>query len=176
MIETRFTLTEAEYIEAQRAYLEASGSGRQLKFFLIFILVVFVVAVATNPDPLTTLRDPRMLFPLLIVTIFLLSPWLQTRAFKKRFKVDAPTITNVHVLIDEEGYWAATSQGEGKSYWGGYSSYIETPRCFLLIKGFTFQVVSKQQLSETEVLELRELIARHLAVLTPKLAKTQGRR
>jgi hypothetical protein len=177
VIETRFTLTEAEYIEAQRAYAKASGTMRRLNLFLYGIPIVIIVAFATNPAPSSILRDPRALIPAVIVVVLLLSPWLQTRSWKKRFRLESSNLTDVSVQIDESGYFSsASSQGEARIFWTAFTSYVETTNMLLLIKGFSAQMLPKRALISAQTAELLELIASHLPVLTPKLAKTQGRR
>jgi hypothetical protein len=178
VVETTFTLSEEEYIEAQRLYIQSTNPGLKWQLRLVggIILLSFAFVFMTNLHQLSTLLSAKLILPGSLLAILLLSPWLQVRAFRKRYRVEMPGLTNVHIRIDEIGYHSTVSgQGKGEIPWGAFTSFGETPTVLALFKGYAFYAIPKRTLDEDELSQVEQLVRSRLPKLNRKLAKSQGR-
>ena len=178
MIETTYTLSEPEYFEAQQLYLKSVRRWGALTVngFSAFLLVCFSIVIATNPAHFRALQTTGAVPGILLLAFALSLPWLSRRALKKRYLVERSGLTDIHVMLTEEGYRVVTaSQGAGDIPWTGLSSYIESQSLFLLLQGFTFRAIPKRALDEGQITEVRRLITTHLPKPSRAVAKAEGR-
>ena len=178
MIEITFTLSEAEYIEAQELYFRTSNQGTRWKLRAIggIILISLLSVILTNLHQLSTLLTGKLALPVIVLAILVLAPWLRKRGFRKRYRVELPSVTGVHLQIDEIGYHSRVAgQGQGDIFWSAFTSYGDTSNLFALFKGYSFYAIPKRALDEHQIDELEQLIKARLPKLDRNLVKAQGR-
>ncbi|SNS44441.1 hypothetical protein SAMN05421770_101999 [Granulicella rosea] len=180
MIEASFTIREDEYLEAQKAYMHAvNPQARWIRFGLAGVLTLSIgIVLLTQRTGLATLWTPHNLpgavFVLTIVTITLLSPKLQRRAFKKRYQVERAGMTDVRTELNEEGISAEVpAYGRAELLWSAHTGYLQTPQLILLLKGYTFRPIPLRAFAHPN--EVEELVKRHLPVYTRGLARAEAR-
>jgi hypothetical protein len=164
MIETSYSLTENEYIEAQFLYQRKKSKRAQImRYALIAILAgSFVTILLTAPA--ANLLTPIAAIPAVFLVMLIFLPLIQRRAFRKRFKTEAVNCTNVEVRLDDDGYHGdVAGVGSGTIRWEAFSMFAESPNVFLLLRGFTFHPIPKRALLPWQQDELKLLVSRHLS-------------
>lgn len=175
MIVTTFTVSEAEYIEVQKLYLQTTSANR-VRYALMALLgfsFIVVLVTAKNIAPTDWLK---ISLPMALLALLLFTPFLRNRTFRKRYRVEAPGLTNVRVELDAVGDRSqAEGQGRGEIPWTAFTSYAESPTMIALFKGYTFAFIAKRSLSSPDLEAARALISSKLPLFSRKLAKAQGR-
>lgn len=180
MIETTYTLTEAEYRESIMLALRYRESGQFRKRWLA-IVCISALAISIPAVPfyvwlrygvsVSSYSYGTLITPLILETyfIYLLSDLVTFRALKKRigklFKESSEGQTNVHLRIDELG-WHDDTPGIGTTFveWNAFSKLIESNGMFLLLRRTPhFHMLPKRVLTPLELTELRDLVSRHLS-------------
>ena len=161
MIDIVLTLTESEYLEAQRLHMrERIRRGRIRRTISLCILFtgLFVFFWKTTGP-----RDAVLItLPTVSGTIVLalgLRKILHTWIFRKRFKTDSRLLTNVHLTIDDLGTHGETvGIGHGTLEWTAFTNWLEGKQSFVLFIGCLFRAIPKRLLSEQETAHLRSLL------------------
>jgi hypothetical protein len=167
MIEIHFTLTEAGYLEAQALYLKDKQPWAR-NILKGAVLVGALLAITSNVYKTLQNGDPfdwtGALVPLTIAVIFIaLLPYLQRHEFRKRFKIEAPNLSNAVMQLNNDGVRSKIAgRGEGTSEWSTFSNWIEGESLFILISGYTFRQIPKSVLDQSAIREVRDLLAQHI--------------
>ena len=163
MIETMFTLTKAEYIEAQSLFarddLRLSRKWRWPLAVLFFAMAF--VSVMTSQRPLGLGSIPVYTFPLFVMAVVLIciGP-LMRRGFAKRYEKEKSNLTNARIWLDDVGYhYDVPGIGAGVAEWAGIQTWREGEQVFMLRSGYLLRVLPKSALSPYEQHQVRELIA-----------------
>jgi len=167
MIDITYSLTEAEYLEAQSLYVHKK-SGKTP--FILRCIVALGAVLVSSRALLATLQygDPfdwsRITPPLIVAAIFIFGlPSLQRWGFRKRYKVEANNLTHVSLKLDESGWEVdVPGAGRGSLEWSGLSDWMEGKLVFMAISGYTFRPIPKSALTPPQVDEVRELLARKI--------------
>jgi uncharacterized membrane protein len=167
VIELSFTLSEAEYCEAQSLYIRAKQPWIRV-LLPVCILVGTLLVVLTNL--LKSFRDgspvdwASVILSLAVAFVFLaLLHFARRRGFRRRFKIEAPNLTNVIMQLDDSGVRIQIAgRGEGTTQWPTFSTWSEGDKVFIMISGFTFRPIPKSVLSPTEVDAIRNLLTLHI--------------
>jgi hypothetical protein len=178
VIEITFTLSEVEYIEAQKLYIQTTNPRLKwkLRVFGGIILISFLFVILTNLHQISTVFTEKLVIPVSVLVILAIAPWLQKRGFRKRYRIELPGITDVHLQIDEIGYHSKVAgQGQGEIPWSAFTSYGDTSNLFALFKGYSFYAIPKRALDDDQIREVEQLIKSHLPKLNRSLARAQGR-
>jgi hypothetical protein len=166
MIETFFTLTEAEYVECQRLYLRQRPKRSRrwdLLLCVIFLIGIFILV-----------RTRQSAWDALIFVIiggiggaalgFVMKEVLQARSFKRRFETASRMLTDAHLSFDDSGIRSKIDGiGEGKTEWNACTSWLEGKNVLLILYGHSFSPIPKRALSEESKQELRDLLSRKIA-------------
>jgi hypothetical protein len=167
MIDIAYSVTEAEYLEAQSLYVRRK-SGKTV--FLLRGVIVLGALVASVRPLLATLRDgdpfdwTRFIAPLLFAAVFIFAlPYLQRRAFRKRFKIESANLTNVRMKLSESGMEVdVPGTGHGFLEWSGLSEWLEGKLVFMAIAGYTFRPIPKSALTPQQIDEVRDLLSLYI--------------
>ena len=164
MIDIHFTLTEAEYLEAQKLYTSSNKSWKRVRVILIVILLLSVTVVLLSLPNGKGAEVIQQLRPLAVIAIFLsLLPLWKKWGFKKRFLTERQNLTNVNLIIDDSGYRAnIPGIGEGVAEWGGMDGWQEGKSVIVLRSGLLMRLFPKAPLREAQIDEVRKLLTRKL--------------
>ena len=162
MIETTFTVSEAEYIDMQKAHSRLSTWKRVRQRLLIGSLACASIYSAFELAKLTT-ADGYFLIATLPSVVLLIglarAPFNSKTYLRNRFKKAAPQLSNIHVQIDQDGYrHDVPERTHGVLYWPAFSSWMESPRVIALLRGELMYPIPKAALSEDQQNELRTLL------------------
>lgn len=125
MIETTYTLTEDEFVEAQAILLRVV----QKKFMRMRIWLSCGLAFALL-EPLIThtatwriYGDTRAIFVILLLLVLVFLPWIQARAARKQFAKVKGTFTDFQLRLDENGYHGESpGLANGNMNWVGFTN------------------------------------------------------
>lgn len=166
MIDLHFSITEPEYLEAQRLFMREQH--RKLRWWFWVMSGIFflsgVAVLLTAPRPITFAELPSYLSTLFVISIVLLCILpLQKRAFKKRFLKERANLTNAHLTLDSRGYHCdVPGVGSGSAEWSGISSWLEGKLVFVLRSGYLMRIIPKADLVEAQQNEVRTLLAENV--------------
>ena len=165
-IDTVYTLTEEEYLEAQSLYIrEKHKIIPYIRWGFVVIPILLVAVVVFNSSKMGQIFPPVTLIGSLVpVLIFgAVLPLSQKRALQKRFVIEKPNMTNVHLHMDEDGMRAnVPGVGEGSIQWPAFSLWLEGNRLFILINAFMFRPIPKSALAQDEIDVLRQFLQAHV--------------
>ena len=164
MIDFQFTLTQAEYIEAQKLYMSSNKSWKRLRIILMGVLLLSFTVLLLSLRSGTGAVAFQQLKALIILMVFLFFvPLLQRFGFRKRFLKERKNLTNVTVIIDEVGFHSdIPGIGGGVAEWAGMDGWQEGKKVIMLRSGLLMRLFPKSSLSETEMVDVRKLLARKL--------------
>lgn len=160
MIDTYFTITQDEYLEAQKLYMRSNRKARWLRGGLWAVLLVGVATVALTKGVELNEQILRQLAPVMVLVASVsLLPLLKKYGLKKRFHKEKQNLTNVHLILDEKGYHTEIPGiGGGVAEWAGMDGWLEGKNVFILRTGLLMRVFPKVPLSQDEVEEVRQLL------------------
>jgi hypothetical protein len=82
---------------------------------------------------------------------------------RKKFKIAAPQISDMHVQIDSGAYRLdIPEKTNAVLYWPAFTSWLESPRVIVLLRGELMYPIPKSALNSAQLTELRELCSHHL--------------
>ncbi len=164
MIDIYFTLSQAEYLEAQKLN---TSKNRTFKWFrwglLAFGLFALAVVVLRSPNRFDADAFTQFAPFFTIVLIALFLPFMQKSGFKKRFLKEKQNFTNARLVMDEMGYHLSIpGVGGGIAEWGGMDGWLEGKSVFLLRSGLLIRLFPKAPLDQTQLEEVRALLTEKL--------------
>lgn len=168
MITFHFTITEAEYIEAQSLFMkQSSGKMRWLRYGSIAVLIIsvslFIFSRARDGETTGSELLQQFVPVVVLAAIFSCLPLLQKWAFKKRFPKEKENLTNVRVQMDDDGYHVdIPGVGAGVAAWEPMRVWIEGPNVVMIRSGFLMRVFPKSALTDVEMQEARMLLTRKI--------------
>jgi hypothetical protein len=165
MIDIRYTVSKAEYIEAQRLFIK-----RKRRKSLYSRLVLYVIFVAACAYALLTSKDQMQgasvfvgTAAFIVFAVVVLNRSLQKFALGKRFATESKFLSGVHLILDDTSIRGDVEGiGEAVTQWGAYTGWVEGPAVFAIIGGFTFRPIPRRVLSPDQQSELRDLLTRHI--------------
>jgi hypothetical protein len=164
MIDIHFSITEEEYLEAQKLYMSTNKKLKRMRrgALIVFSITIIAVAVAALKTPPRTGEVFQQFFPLsVLMLLFLacLSPTVQKRNFKKRFLKERRNLANSHLVLDDTGYhMEVPGIGGGTAEWGGMDGWLEGTQVIILPAGLLMRIFPKAPLTEIQIEEARALL------------------
>jgi hypothetical protein len=162
-IEISYTVTPDEYVESQILYQQKKQRKQLMMIWVLptIFLISLTLILLTNPTFSSASIFPALIAGTVVSICFALaSPLLRRRAFRKRFVIEAPNMTDVRACISSDGFSSKTTGiGTGFAEWSGFDSWVEDKKVFVLFRGFTFQPIPKRVLASTQIEELRILLS-----------------
>jgi hypothetical protein len=163
MINIHFTITEAEYLEAQDLFTREQNKKMRTWLWLIsgasFLIGLF--SLLASPRPISLATIPSYAIPMMVMggLPLYIKPAVK-RAMKKRFPKEVKNLTNATVQLDDTGYRTSIpGVGEGTADWRGISQWFEGDKVFVLRSGLLMRIVPKSALDDSERSELRSLLS-----------------
>jgi len=168
MIEIRYTITPAEYQEANSLLMKNSGRRRKLIYSFVTwlgpllgaLMVAFAVIVSAWAQP-----DYTSGFVLLVCGLYFLSlPWLHHRMMRRRHRMQRLS-TEIILTAGNEGIQIQRANGEAETRyrWPAFQKQVESRAMFALFPNMLlFLPIPKRAMTEQQQQELRALIAAHL--------------
>lgn len=164
VIETHYSVTEEEYLEAQLLYLGRQQKRfRRMRIVLVVILSlsflsVFFTKVTIDPTA------PGLYIVIPIYLLLLFSPWIEKRNLRRRYVVEQGNFKDVGLRVDERGIHSDVPHvGQADIEWAAYSLLLESPRLYALVRNFTLFLIPKRALSPMQVEEMDWLIGQFLS-------------
>ena len=164
MIDIHFSVTEEEYLEAQKLYMSTNKKLKRMRrgALIVFSITIIIVAVAALTTPPRSGEMFQQVFPLSVLMLLLLacfSPTVQRRSFKKRFLKEKQNLTNSHLILDDMGYHMETPGiGGGTAEWGGMDGWLEGTHVIILPAGLLMRIFPKAPLTTIQIEEARALL------------------
>jgi YcxB-like protein len=168
MIEIRYTITPAEYQEANSLLMKNSGLRRKLTYSFVTwlgpllgaLMVASAVIVSTWAEP-----DYTSGFVLLVCGLYFLSlPWLCRRMMRRRHRMQRLS-TEIILTAGNEGIQIQRANGEAETRyrWPAFQKQVESQAMFVLFPNMlVFLPIPKRAMTSEQQQELRALIAAHL--------------
>ena len=175
MIDICFTVTESEYLEAQKLFVRHQYRNViRLRWILVAVYIASSLAVPFigsrphHPSPLHVLLS---LFMSVCVVVAILGAknLLQRLAFGRRFRKEKRFLTDVHARIDDQGYWCEIpGVGSGMMEWLAFDRWTEGYTVIFLVTGSSMTMVSKSSLTPPQLSELRMMLQTRVSAQTPR--------
>ncbi|MFE0346888.1 YcxB family protein [Streptomyces griseoluteus] len=131
-VELEYQLTREDMRQALKARAKASGRARRMRGFAVVGAAALVGASAV---PLTKGEAPDtqswVIAGLLVVSLFVLQPWLLARQFHKVASRNGACRSRV----DDSGVTVSNTGGSSRLNWTAAPHYAETADTFVLLSG-----------------------------------------
>ncbi|HEY5329828.1 MAG TPA: YcxB family protein [Acidobacteriaceae bacterium] len=162
MIETVYSVTEAEFVEASQLWCP-----QVVKKLPGYVLAQIALGVAGACVVISFRVLPYWLCVALVISIgtwLLLGRWRSKAIRKNQYMLFAESMTEVSVRFDDDGYHDH-KDGRGSSWiaWKIFTGWAETPRIFVLGINQNFVTIPKSALSGEQQDNLRTLLRQHTA-------------
>ena len=158
-IDIIYTITREEYVESQTLYVQKRQRKQLMMIWFLpaALLVSLILVFLTNPALPSNPVFPSLLAGVVVSVVFALAaPSLRRRAFRKRFVIEGPNMTNAHVRISDSGFFSEVAGvGTSLTEWTAFDSWMEGKSTFVLLRGFTFRPIPKRVLTSTQIEEFR---------------------
>lgn len=165
MIEAVFSVSEAEYVDMQKAHWRAS----RWKILRNRIWLVCLTSAGIYSSYQLAKQSTADLYFLLatlpsaLILIGVIRGAFSSTHLRKRFKIAAPQISDMHVQIDQGGYrLEVPGRTNAVLYWPAFSSWIESPQVIVLLRGELMYPIPKSALDAAQIEELRNLCSQHI--------------
>jgi hypothetical protein len=174
MVELEINVTLERYIEAQKLFMRDVQRRLRWKRWILaaMIAIGLTMFIWAQARPLTFMREQPYIFAVLILFVPLLFPALyQKRYLKKRYVLEKQNMTNLQVVLDEEGFHARIPElGAGIARWASFNSWHESANTIVLRNGLAMRVLTKDTMTPAQLIETHALLNRHIGPLD--IAKT----
>ncbi len=168
MIDIHFSVSEKEYLEAQKLFMSTNKKLKWIRTALLIVLLLsFVLVVSSALISAQHFGEAlQQLLPFFAVVLVLLacfSPFFQNRGFKKRFLKEKQNLTNAHLVLDDAGYHIdIPGVGSGVAEWTSMDGWLEGKQIIILPAGLLMRILPKAPLTAHQLDEARELLTEKL--------------
>lgn len=161
MIETSYTLSEADFQEASQLWCKKEVKKLPGHTMVLCLAVIFggLLGHAIGHLPLWY----GIAVAATAVAWVVLSKWRRKAIAHRQFELMGAEGSDIRVRIDDLGYSDEKAEScGGWIRWAGFSGWRETPRIFVLGRRLHFVTIPKSALTQEQQAELRTLLQRKL--------------
>ncbi|MGC2696972.1 MAG: YcxB family protein [Candidatus Angelobacter sp.] len=166
IMQIEYEISEQDFLNAQKlAVRKAPKLGTRLLFRILpFWGVLLFLGVAWPVFRKGFILKTEMLVPFSFAVLCLGSPLLLKRAYQKAYRRNPSYQGKRSLILNENGLALSGDTFSSQLKWEHFIRFVEDEKVLLLYQGSqVVQIVPKRQLSQEEILELKEAFTRHIA-------------
>jgi len=159
-----YQISEDDFLSAARLAMRTCSKWNTFTMYAIRGFGVLLITFSIVPmvrDHSITPGVASLLWGSLLVCM----PLLRNYQFRKQYRKNSLLHDRRSLDVDDTQLRFKTSTSESSSTWSSYTKFAENDRTFIVFQqgNQIFVPLPKRELSETQVAELRSLLAAHLA-------------